>query len=160
MVDQARRQVSNQSLALFADRISILEDGRVRFQTYPYTEDSYLVRRWVGLSKGSHFPKWHRRLCYGGTVTTALHQLVRFVHGKPVVGLASWSWWCGDQVGLAGKQGSDLVELLKPHWPESRCVLCGVPLKGQGLDWWADKKRVGPCCTMRSGCRQQTERKG
>lgn len=155
MVYQARRKVANQALALFADRISILEDGRVRFQTYPYTDADFIVRRWVGISKGSHFPKWHRKLCYGGTVTTALHQLVRFVHGKPVGGLNSWVYWCSETIRLAGDRGVELVEMLKPHWPESRCVLCGMSLEGQGTDWWADKQRVGPCCTMRSGCRQQ-----
>lgn len=156
MVNEARRKVANQALALFADRISILEDGRVRFQVYPYGDANYLERRWIGMSRGSHYPKWHRKLCYGGTVTTALHQLVRFVHCKPVVSIASWFWWCGDTVGIAGEQGADLVTLLKPHWPEARCVLCDRSLEGEGLDWWADKKRVGPACSWARGCRQKT----
>jgi hypothetical protein len=117
-------------------------------------------RRWM--TRGQDFyPIWHRKWGHGGTATTALAQLVRWIKGRPVLPLSTWIYWGGEQCRLMRQQGDDngaqaISALRAAGYPETvPCVLCGQTLGSGGLDWWSLDKVTGPCCGMRSGCRQQ-----
>lgn len=154
-MNEERRQIANKALAFFSKNVSILPNGKVRFPVYPYGENDFLEKQWVPISRGSFYPKWHRKFTHGGTVTTALCQLVRFVNEQPVLPLSSWEYWCGNSVALAGERGQELINILRHVWPDAKCVLCGEAMTG--VDWWTDKKRDGPCCSWSAGCRQKVE---
>jgi|GEM_PF-4948595 len=112
-------------------------------------------RRWM--TRGQDFyPVWHRSWGRGGTASTALSQLVRWIRGKPVLPLATWRVWMGEGYRLGGDRGDEALRLLEDaEWPATvNCVLCNGELTGS-LAWWSLRKVTGPCCSLRNGCRQQ-----
>jgi hypothetical protein len=113
-----------------------------------------LYRRWA--TRGQDFyPIWYRQWGHGGTASTALAQLVRWVQGKPVLPLSTWRYWFGDKCRLARDRGDEGIKaLIHAEYPDvARCVLCHEPITG-GMDWWSLDGVTGPCCGMRSGCMQ------
>jgi len=101
-----------------------------------------LVRkRWV--TRGSDFhPTW--RYPWGGTQSTAIAQLVRWVQGKPTLPLGSWEYWASDTVKLCGPETLEALRAI--NWPAKPiCVLCGNECAG--LDWWNLDGVSGPCCS-------------
>lgn len=117
-------------------------------------------RRWQCRGGQSFYPVWHRKWAHGGTATTALAQLVRWIQEKPVLPLGTWRYWTGENVALGRARGIEAVRLLQEGgYPDDvPCVLCGESLKGRSLDWWSLDGLSGPCCTGRDGCRQQRDR--
>lgn len=116
--------------------------------------DKTFSRRWQ--CRGQDFyPVWHRHRYWGpgGTATTALSQLVRWCQGKPVLPIASWRHWASETCRLLPVDA--VKDLLAAGYPEhADCVLCGETIT-RGLDWWSLDGVSGPCCSWRSGCRQQ-----
>ena len=118
-----------------------------------------LSRRWMARGQ-DWYPVWHRHWGHGGTASRALSQLVRWIQGKPVCSLAVWRGWASPGCALLRQQGDNgaaaLTALADAGYPkESPCVLCG-DTEHIG-DWWSLKGVSGPCCSMRSGCRQQAK---
>ena len=62
------------------------------------------------------------------------------------------AYWASDKVQLLPNSA---VETLRAggYPPHATCVLCDEQIVGD-LDWWHLDKVSGPCCGMRSGCRQ------
>ena len=109
------------------------------------------------------YPVWYRQWGHGGTASTALSQLVRWIKGKPVLPLATWIYWGGEACRLLrhGNGPESAIEQLKSggYPQESNCVLCGEKLTGS-LDWWSLDGVSGPCCSLRNGCQQKRQQKG
>lgn len=117
-----------------------------------YGSNGKVSRRWQ--TRGQDFyPVWSSIYPGGGTSCTALSQLIRWCGGKPVLPLATWTYWSGERVKLLSPAA---VELLRAGgYPEvAKCVLCGAEIHG-GMDWWSLNGDSGPCCGWKSGCRQK-----
>ena len=151
-----RIDVANTVLHTFAPDTKL----RIDAQGYVVVEwttrhDVLLSRRWM--TRGQDwYPVWHRHWGHGGTACVALSQLVRWCRDKPVLPLTTWRYWAGEQVRLLryGDVSSALSALRNAGYPEvATCVLCGRYVDG-GCDWWSLKGLSGPCCAMRSGCKQ------
>lgn len=120
----------------------------VRFRS----RDDIVEKRWQ--CRGQDFyPTWHKEWPGGGTASTALSQLVRWLQDKPVLPLASWEYWATEKIKLLPL--SAVEELRIGGYPEhAHCVLCGMRLD-HGLDWWSLNNVTGPCCHWTNGCRQK-----
>ena len=160
-------------MALLDDRIDVANvvlqsfatDTRLRIDAHGYRivewtrhNGERFERRWMVSRGNDWYPVWHRYWAHGGTACIALSQLVRWSKGRPVLPIASWLYWGGEQCNLL-RQGpgpdAAITELLDGGYPVMvPCVLCGVELERAG-DWWSMRGVSGPCCSMRSGCRQQ-----
>lgn len=142
--------VANEVLATFnRSRIE-----RRRGGWYVCWEDSRgdHAKRWICRGQG-FYPMWHYQWPGGGTASTALSQLIRWIGGKPVLPIASWRYWAGDTCKLLPL--SAVERLLAGGYPEhTDCVLCGNRITG-GLDWWSLDGVTGPCCSCTTGCRQR-----
>ena len=150
-----RIQVANEVLKCFAPGTSLrLESGYVLVEWTNHRGPQ--SKRWM--TRGQDFyPVWHHSWGHGGTASTALAQLVRWVRGQPVLPISTWQYWSGDRVALL-RQGNGqmaIQTLLDAGYPsQAACVLCGNNIVG-GMDWWSLKGVTGPCCDMRSGCKQE-----
>lgn len=115
----------------------------------------HVSKRWQ--CRGNDFyPVWHHKYPGGGTSSTALSQLIRWVSRKPVLPISTWRFWASETCRLLPAEAVDV--LLAGGYPERvDCVLCGNRIAG-GLDWWRLDGVSGPCCSWRSGCRQQRGR--
>lgn len=156
-----RLTAANAVLAIFAEKSTSIEvDGayvHVRWTNYRGEE---FRRRWM--TRGQDwYPVWRREWPGGGTSQIALSQLVRWVRAKPVLPMPTWRYWGREGVYLFRDRAREVVAILEAaDYPEATpCVLCGMPLTGS-LDWWSLDGVTGPCCNMRSGCRQQREPNG
>jgi hypothetical protein len=145
-VDPARVAAANAALSICS--VARLEFvGRrcfVRWDCYRSGPQRY---QWVTHRGGDFYPTWHRtRGPWGGTVSTAMSQLIRWCQGKPVLPLSSFAYWCGPNIRLGGDRGDELVALLRSAgYPETvSCVCCGLP--PIGMDWWCHDGKSGPCC--------------
>lgn len=81
------------------------------------------------------------RLGLGGTDTTSIVQLVRWLRGQTRRPVAFWRARYGDEV-------ADALEGMNYADPAAtRCVLCGAAGR-EVWDWWArpGDERLGPCC--------------
>jgi hypothetical protein len=138
--------------------LSSFFDGRIekrRGGTYVCWHSHYhgeMTKRWM--CRGQDFyPVWHRKYPGGGTSTTALSQLVRWVQSKPVLPISTWRMWASEKCQLLPMPAVD--ELIDGGYPvHVNCVLCHNQIEG-GLDWWSLDKVSGPCCGWTSGCRQK-----
>jgi len=152
-----RVDTSNEVLQSFAP------DTRLRIDAHGYIvvewtthSGATLSRRWM--TRGQDwYPVWHRYWGHGGTACVALSQLVRWCRGKPVLPLSSWRFWGGEDYALLrhgpGPEAA-ITALINGGYPQRvPCVLCGLELDVAG-DWWSLKGVSGPCCAMRSGCKQ------
>lgn len=157
MSQQQKIQTANSVLEIIALRttIAIAPSGHA-VVNWSYNDGRQFSRRWM--TRGQDFyPTWHRHWGHGGTCTTALSQLVRWVQCKPILSLNTWRWWTGRQVAMGGSRGEEIINLLSQGgYPESvRCVLCDCILEGS-IDWWSLKGVSGPCCASHNGCRQKS----
>jgi len=111
-----------------------------------------VTRRWQ--TRGQDFyPVWSHIYPGGGTSCTALSQLIRWCGDKPVLPIATWQYWAGEQVKLLGSEA--IAVLREAGYPEtSKCVLCGIEIT-KSLDWWSLNGVTGPCCGWTTGCRQK-----
>jgi hypothetical protein len=110
-------------------------------------------RRWQCRGGQDFYPVWSRIFPGGGTSTTALSQLVRWIQNKPVLPISTWRYWAGEKVKLLSQRFVD--DLQNGGYPiHVKCVLCGNIIEGN-LDWWHLGKVSGPCCGWTSGCRQK-----
>lgn len=114
-------------------------------------------RRWQTLGGQSFYPTWYRHWGHGGTATTALAQLVRWMQKRPVLPLTAWRYWTGEKIALGRQRGAECVSILAAAgYPETvNCVLCGVELRRLG--WWSLDGVSGPCCNYTEGCRQKAQ---
>lgn len=152
-----RMLAANLALECFASGTMIFHCDKpsagfwVQWTRYSGTE--LVHRRWMTRNQ-DFYPMWYRQWGHGGTCSTALANLIRWCQGKPVLPLTTWIYWAGQQVNLGDRK--DYVEILRSAgYPETvPCVLCEREITG-GMDWWSLKGVTGPCCSMRSGCRQK-----
>lgn len=154
----ARITASNTALTTFAPttRLTIAESGHV-LVTWSSTYGTTRTRRW--LTRGNDwYPVWYRHWGHGGTAAAALAQLVRWIRGRPVLGLTTWQYWGSDTCQLLRQGGGPdfaIQALRAAGYPEqSTCVLCGQT--GHCGDWWNLNGVSGPCCSWQSGCRQRS----
>jgi hypothetical protein len=145
----AKIVVANQVLATFSR--SRIERRRGGFYVVWACKRGDVAKRWC--TRGQDFyPMWHRQWPGGGTASTALSQLIRWLRGQAVLPAATWRYWATEKIKLLPHDG--VVTLLAGGYPEhSLCVLCGRQLNGS-LDWWHLDGTSGPCCAWTSGCRQ------
>lgn len=120
-----------------------------------------IAKRWY--CRGQEFyPIWHKRWGHGGTASTALSQLIRWLRDQPVLPISSWRLWGGEAYALFRFDTTvDVPQtLLDAGYPEhANCVLCGQQLDG-GFDWWSLRDVTGPCCHWTRGCRQKPNSEG
>jgi len=109
-------------------------------------------KRWQ--CRGQDFyPVWHHSYPGGGTSSTALSQLIRWIQCKPVLPISTWRMWASERCKLLPPSAVEL--LLQGGYPEAAyCVLCHRLIEGS-LDWWSLDGVSGPCCGWTSGCRQR-----
>lgn len=163
---QKRLDAANFVLRTFAPEttISLAKSGHVEVSWTGY-DGKKITKRWMTRGQ-SFYPPWYRNWAHGGTASTALSQLVRFVKGKPVLPISTWRYWAGDRVALLrqgerGKNGGPTGEeavnaLLSAGYPEQvNCVVCGLELGSRGFDWWALDGVSGPCCGIGTGCQER-----
>jgi hypothetical protein len=153
---ETRIQIANRMLESFAPGTWLrLESGYVLVE-WKNRALATISKRWM--TRGQDFyPVWNRQWTGGGTACTALSQLVRWVQGKPVLPASTWRYWAGEKCKLLrhGNWEARLRELTDAGYPDvAKCVLCGNEISG-GMDWWSLDGISGPCCSMRSGCRQE-----
>lgn len=145
---------ANKCLAAFTtSRIEVRRGGA--YVLWPkYRGEGEECRRWQ--CRGQDFyPTWHQQWPGGGTASTALAQLIRWVQGKPVLPIGTWYYWAGNNVKLLTRSVVD--ELKANGYPEyADCVLCHHRIDG-GMDWWSLNGVTGPCCGWKSGCRQDPD---
>jgi hypothetical protein len=157
MSDQNTRLLAaNDALALFAfDTWLEMKGNRVVVCWRNWNSLKVTRRQWA--CRGQDFyPVWNRLWGHGGTSSTALSQLIRWVQDKPVLPMGTWRHWIGPVCLLGRERGPRILDLLKAaEYPEhAYCVLCGDRIDG-GIDWWHLKNISGPCCSWNSGCRQK-----
>jgi len=143
--------VANIVLASFFDgRIERRKGGMYVCWTDRYNGD--VAKRWQ--CRGQDFyPVWHHKYPGGGTSSTALSQLIRWVQGKPVLPISTWRMWASERCKLLPIEA--VHQLIVGGYPQSvDCVLCKNQIEG-GLDWWSLDGVSGPCCGYTSGCRQR-----
>lgn len=155
--ERSRRiAVASQALQCFAADTEIVDRPRglaVRWQQWGQT----IEKRWQLQSGSCWYPVWYRHWGHGGTATTALANLIRWIQGQPVLPLSTWRYWTGPTVALGRDRGAECVSLLAAgEYPDhADCVLCGRRL--ERFDWWSLDGVSGPCCRHTEGCRQQQE---
>lgn len=148
---ESRLDVANRVLATFSpSRIERRKGG-----WYVCWENKWqgpMAKRWH--CRGQDFyPSWHRKWPGGGTASTALSQLIRWLRDQPVLPISSWRYWASETCKLLPVTVAD--DLLAAGYPEHvPCVLCGETIVG-GLDWWSLDGVTGPCCGWTTGCRQK-----
>lgn len=149
-------EVANAALHSFAPDTEILPNKgvggwQVRWHTYG-AKPGVMSRRWQTLHGQDFYPVWHNRWPHGGTASTALSQLIRWLQGRSVLPIDSWRYWASEKVRLVSPAAVDA--LVAGGYPlEVKCVLCGCSPKG--LDWWHLNGVSGPCCGWTAGCRQE-----
>lgn len=148
---ESRLATANRVLAtFFAGHIEKRKGGVYVCWSNKYDGD--VSKRWQ--CRGQDFyPVWHHKYPGGGTSSTALSQLVRWIQGKPVLPISTWHYWSREQCKLLPPSAVD--ELVAGGYPQHvDCVLCGRLIVGS-LDWWSLGKVSGPCCGWTTGCRQK-----
>ncbi len=152
-----RLDPANAALAGFAKDTMIDVDGGRVFVRFSHRGKS-VRKQWM--TRGQDFyPVWHRSWAHGGTATTALAQLVRWIQGRPVLPMRSWQHWMSETVLLGRERGPQILASLRnAGYPESApCVLCGRDVASSSFDWWSLDGVSGPCCHYNdeAGCRQK-----
>lgn len=153
-----RCEIANRVLKTFVPdtEIRLCPTGYVLVRWKDFNRAEWNEKRWM--TRGQDFyPVWHRRWGHGGTATTALAQLVRWIQGKPVLPLSSWRYWAGDKCRLLRQADATqpLAEMEAAGYPRvGICVLCDRELHGT-FDWWSLNGVTGTCCSMREGCLQK-----
>lgn len=155
-----RMAVAQEVLGLFASGTRLeWRPGRGMFVVWRrWGLDDEVARRWQTSGGQEFYPVWKRQWHHGGTCSTALSQLIRWVQGRPVMPLSSWRWWTGPQVRLGREQGPKILELLRAGgYPETAvCVKCGKAIT-ERLDWGNRGRVAGPICGNMTGCRHREE---
>lgn len=154
-IDFDRLEAANRALQSFVKDESlklIVKNQRIAVEWYQSHRKQTISKTWTPLDK--HFPEWHERAPWGGTQSTAISQLVRWIVGLPVFGIGVWENWA-DKTGNYCLCKDTTVQILKDagYPPLSICVLCKERCKG--LDWW-DHEISGPCCSYER-CQRQKE---
>ena len=150
-----RVRICNLVLEYFAgDTWISVSRGRIRVN-WSRSDGTGLSREWQTRGGQDFYPVWHNKWGHGGTASTALSQLVRWIQDRPVLPLGTWRHWMGPKCYLGREHGPEAVEMLRDAgYPEvAICVLCHKVIDG-GMDWWNLDGVSGPCCDHRSGCRQ------
>lgn len=145
-----RMDVANSALSKFTT-LSLLRKLGGIYVCWENRDGRY-VKRWA--CRGQDFyPVWSNKFPHGGTCSTAVAQLIRWIQDRPVLPLCTWRMWASERCKLLAPSVVD--ELEAAGYPvEAICVLCKQPIV-DGLDWWSLKGVSGPCCSWRSGCRQE-----
>lgn len=146
----ARAVMANAILKTYAhkDAEIILRGRRVFVRDYSRT------RQWVVRGGQSFYPAY--RTSMGGTQTTSIAILIRWIQGRPVFPMSTWEYWASGTINLCNQE--TLALLVEYGYPKHvECVLCGNEIKG-GLDWWCLDNLSGPCCSWTSGCKQKGNR--
>lgn len=143
-------EIANRVLASFFDgRIEKRKSGMYVCWS---SRQGDMAMRWQCRNQ-DFYPVWNRKYPGGGTSSTALSQLIRWVQGKPVLPISTWRMWSSEPCKLLPVSAVD--HLLAGGYPEHvECVLCGVQISGH-LDWWSLNGTSGPCCGWTTGCRQR-----
>lgn len=141
MTTEARVAASNAVIALMSGTKAVLSVEVGRGVVVSWGNRS---KRWVCRPGQDFYPTWSRSAPWGGTQSTAISQLVRWIRGLPVLPMATWEYWSSEKVKLCKPEA--LAILRSAGYPEEAvCVLCGK--KPAGLDWWHLDNVSGPCCS-------------
>jgi hypothetical protein len=101
-------------------------------------------RRWGTLCANDSYPAFWRALATGDTCCAAITQLARWIQGRTVHPFTIWRLWTGENYKIAGDKNKELLDTLKPHWPqEAICVRCQKPIRN-GYDWYGYGANSGP----------------
>ncbi len=149
--EEERIDAANRALQTFAPGTRIERRPGGWYVCWTGWKGKAFAKRWA--TRGQDFyPVWHDHWGHGGTASMALSQLVRWAQEKPVLPIGSWRYWASERIQLTN---SETLEILRSagYPEEARCVLCGEVIAG-GMDWWHLDGVTGPCCGMRSGCKQ------
>lgn len=151
---QEKLKVVNLVISKFAEKTVVEHRDNGWYVTWVVCGKT-TTKRWQLLGGGSMYPVWHRKWGHGGTCTTALTQLMRWLQGKPVLPLGTWRYWTGETVKMGDPS---IVELLRSAgYPvQVKCVVCGDTIEN-GLDWWYLDKVSGPC-HFGGACRDKQSR--
>lgn len=147
---EAKLKAANAVLAIIAHETRLELKGKRVIVEFPY--QGLIKRQWQ--TRGQDFyPVWYSKFGSGGTVTTALSQLVRWIQGKPVLPMGTWRYWTGPVVAMGRENGPSIIEILaQAGYPEQvNCVRCGEPVTA-GLDWWSLNGVSGPAHGWKQGC--------
>lgn len=152
-----RIEICNRVLQCFAQETTLrLESTGHVIVCWTSSCGEQIERRWM--TRGQDFyPVWYKKWGHGGTASTALAQLVRWVRGMAVLPLATWRYWAGERCALLrhGDANEAIAALGAAGYPETAvCVLCRQTISG-GMDWWSLDGVSGPCCSWTEGCRQK-----
>lgn len=155
---ETRLVIVNAVLAHLEPRTTIYFRGnKARVKWSVYTGKQF-DRQWM--TRGQDFyPVWKHQWPHGGTMTTALAQLVRYAQGKPVLPLSTWEYWGTDTVALfrnrdGSDSGKEIIGILAASdYPKvATCVLCGKSPIGR-FDWWSLDGVSGPMCNYTEECK-------
>ena len=148
---KAKLAICNQVLASFAPDSAIIKrtDGWAVSWMGPRGP---VTKRW-SCSGQDFYPVWHKRWAHGGTATTALSQLIRWLRGKPVLPIGTWRYWASEKISLLPLASVAVLEA--GGYPKAvDCILCGRRLTS--YDWWSLDGVSGPCCHYRAeGCQRK-----
>lgn len=151
-MSESKLQAANKALSTFSNsRIERRKNGW--FVCWENHSQGKMSRRWQCRSGQDFYPVWYRVWAHGGTASTALSQLIRWLQGKPVLPISCWRYWASERVKLLPATVAN--DLLQAGYPEhASCVLCGIEIQGS-FDWWNLDGVSGPCCYYTNGCRQK-----
>lgn len=155
---ESRLAVANAVLAILESRTTIYFRGNKARVKWSRWDGKEFDRQWM--TRGQDFyPVWHHHWPHGGTMTTALAQLVRYTQGKPVLPLSTWEYWGTDTVALlrqrnGAEHGKPIIDILAASdYPKvATCVLCGKSPIGR-FDWWSLNGVSGPMCWYTDECK-------
>ena len=148
---EARIVAANLALESFARTVTInreIDGVHVSWEQ----RGKRIDRRWQARGGQDFYPTWSRIYPGGGTSTTALSQLVRWVRGLPVLPISTWRYWSSETCKLLPRDAVDRLEA-DGYPADTPCVLCGGKI--WAIDWWHLGGVSGPCCSFRTGCRQK-----
>lgn len=148
-------ETANQVLKTFAETAWIehrVGAGGGFYVHWKYHNGKEMCRRWMTTCRQDFYPSWSHKWVGGGTSSTALSQLIRWLREQPVLPLGTWRHWASERVKLLPIEAVGV--LAEGGYPEKTpCVLCGGEI--QSMDWWNLDGVSGPCCGWTTGCRQK-----
>lgn len=130
MINKERLEIANRALAVLGEsyrrtEFTIGDRNELRLNWLDYYGKPY-SRPWATRG-GSAYPSWSGKLSCGGTMMTAIAQLALWVRELPCYPIQTWTYWCGESVGIRG--GEAILPLLMDSgcYPDGlSCAFCGA----------------------------------
>lgn len=138
-VDTNKLKAVNEVLSLFAKGTVVeFQPGRGIVVTWINAFDKKITRRWQGDPNNEGRPTWFKDYPHGGTIKSALVQLVLWLQNKPVLRLSFWTYWAAEGAGIPWNVPGILKKAGYPA--QDICLKCGL-LMQPNVDWCG---REGP----------------